>query len=627
MKSKERWINIRHGILKSPVMILILALVLVGLLAGSLYPTMGVLREMRYRDKDFFDVIVVGGEPEGVAAAVSAARNGANTLLLESRDGLGGLMTYGMLNSIDMNFGPDGDIVTKGIFQEFYRAVQGDSFDVEEAKVVFRRLVEREPRLYVLYNTRFIAPVLDRGVIRGVRVSRNGSEYTYYARRVIDATQDGDVAAASGVPYTWNAEDRGLSAGMAPTLVLHIGGVDWDTMADAIRKDRIPDTGVTETSAWGFWPQMRQYKPQSPRIRVRAPNIGRQRDGSVLINAVLIFGVDSRNPASRAEAIALVEAEAPYIVDFMRQHVPGFGSAYFIGTAPELYIRESRHTIGEYILTVNDVLENRYFPDTVAVGSYPVDIQASGPDNWGFAVGKPIMYGIPFRSLVPLKVDNLMVVGRAASFTSLAAGSARVIPVGMATGEAAGVAAVVSLRHDVTPRQLAYNQALVSEVQQMLKKQGAYVGPFNFSHPMDGHWANPAVRVLRPLGLVSVGYSNNYQLDELIKVKSFMNLTWEAFKRRGYKLPERLPIEGVLKEEYITPAEALWVLERVLGSTHAAPDPGAPLPTWLGSTAREHLGDSENLQRALAYTLLADALHAAGIAEKPLVDPVRVDLR
>lgn len=98
-------------------------------------------------------------------------------------------------------------------------------------------------------------------------------------------------------------------------------------------------------------------------------------------------------------------------------------------------MRESRHIIGEYQLTIDDVLENRDCWDKIAIGSYPVDVQPTAQQTYGTVVGNPDRYAIPYRSIVPLEVENLLVVGRSASYKSLAAGSARVIPIGMAEGE------------------------------------------------------------------------------------------------------------------------------------------------------------------------------------------------
>ena len=176
-----------------------------------------------------YDVIVVGGEPEGVAAAVSAARNGLKTLLLEDDNALGGLMTLGELNFIDMCEGRDGTLLTQGIFKEFYDAVGGSAFDITEAKNAFLTMVTNEPNLTLRLNAKSPEPVLDGQRIAGITVKENGQSVTYTAKRVIDATVDADIAAASGVPYTFAGEDIGeKDRQMGVTLVFELSNVNWN---------------------------------------------------------------------------------------------------------------------------------------------------------------------------------------------------------------------------------------------------------------------------------------------------------------------------------------------------------------------------------------------------------------
>lgn len=564
-----------------------------------------------------YDVIVVGGEPEGVAAAVAASRAGAETLLLEHRDGLGGLMTYGMLNTIDMNRDPQGRVVTRGIFSEFYRAMGGEAFDVGEAKRFFARLVEREANLQVKLRARFVAPVLEGNTLVGVEVEEQTPlgprRRTYYGRRFIDATQDADLAAASGVPYTVGAEDRDLPGEkMVATLMLHVGGVDWAAIRQALNTDQDKGTGASKFSAWGFLQEARGYRPQEEGLRLRGLNIGRQKDGTVLINALQIFGVDGLNPASYQDGLRRGQAEAPRIVEYLRQHIPGFSQAYLIGTAPELYIRETRHIIGEYQLTINDVLENRDFPDTIAVGSYPVDIQPTSPDNWGYILGDPVQYGIPFRSLVPLGVENLLVVGRSASFTSLAAGSARTIPVGMATGQAAGVAAALSLEKNIGFRQMARDAQAVAELRQRLIEQGAYLPHFAFPNPDAGHWAYEAVQSLRETGLISQGYAASLELDRPVTAREFRDILWELVRRYAPEnLPDRATVEALGAKTPLTKGQALAL---VLRMHHRPAQPGEAVlklleRAWeagaLPGVVLEHWEEGGNyVTRGVAYAWL-----------------------
>jgi len=132
-----------------------------------------------------FDVIVLGGDPEGVAAAVSASRNGLTVLLVEEAEALGGLMTLGMLNFIDQNHGRDGTLLTRGIYKEFYDAVGGTAFDVEHAKEVFLNMVEKQRSIVLKLNTSFEEPIMDGNVLKGIRVNEGGEIKEYYGKAII----------------------------------------------------------------------------------------------------------------------------------------------------------------------------------------------------------------------------------------------------------------------------------------------------------------------------------------------------------------------------------------------------------------------------------------------------------
>lgn len=500
---------------------------------------------------EVYDLIVVGSDPEGVAAAVSGARNGLSVLLVDTRPRLGGLMTRGWLNSIDMNYGPDGKILNQGLFREFYKLVEGDSFDVNSAVWAFNRLVLAEKNLTVALGARDIKPVLAPGQepaptrVLGVELVWQGEQKQIRCQGVIDATQDGDLAALAGVPFTLGQEDIGRHGSqMAATLVFkleNVSAAQWLEIRRHLQREENKNTGANRHSAWGFSDITARYQPQHQRLLLRGLNLGRQNDGSILVNALLIFGVDPLDPDSRREARALASQELPAVVEFLRQRVPGLDTARLGGVAPELYIRESRHMLGEYRLTLDDVLENRDFPDRIAFGSYPVDVQPAGPGLPGVVIGTPVQYAVPFRCLVPLKVDGLLVVGRAASFDSLAHGSARTIPVGMATGMAAGAAAAVARENGVTYRQLARNPELVGALQRRLMTQGVNLAPFTVENPLANHWAYEGLKFVRGLGLVAGGYDNNYRLDEPIAEQRLINMLAQMAKQ-GLWQTETTPV-------------------------------------------------------------------------------------
>lgn len=553
-----------------------------------------------------YDVIVVGGDPEGVCAAVSSARNGLKTLLIEDDEALGGLMTLGKLNFIDICESRDGSILTQGLFMEFYDAVGGTAFDVETAKQFFYDWVVNEENATLKLNTEFVKPVMDGDAIVGVVVEENGEQATYTASRVIDATVDADVAAAAGAPYTIAGEDIGeKERHMGVTLVFELSGVNWDKVVDYLENDDNAGTGATEKTAWGYTREGYAYEPKDDLMRLRGFNVARQDNGNVLVNALIIFGVDAMSEESKAEGIARAQKELEYIVPYVRENFIGFANVELEGTASQLYIRESRHIIGEYQLTIDDVLENRDQWDKIAIVAYPADIQPTAGQTYGTVIGSPDRYAIPFRSIVPLDVENMLVIGRSASYTSLAAGSARVIPVGMAEGEAAGVASAYSLNNAISFRDMSADEAAIADIQKTLKKQGAYLDDFTVHETFMNHWAYPGVKVIRSLGLLDGGYSNDYRLEEPMGKWRLQNMINNSLKKTG---SEFALVEDIA--DPVTNGNMISVAARladVNADTYEAQLDGLQETGIVNDEIRNHLGaENETPMAAEAIMIVAN---------------------
>lgn len=499
-------------------------------------------------DSDY-DVIVVGSDPEGIAAAVSAARNGMKTLLLSKDSTPGGLYTLGALNFIDVPETRDGMTLVGGIYEEFVNAVGGSGFDIVNAANVFQDMLTSEKNITVRYNAKFQAPVMNGTTITGVTVLEDGQEVTYNAPYVIDATQDGDVAAAAGAPYTYAGEDIGeRDREMGVTLVFRLSGVNWDSMTRYLTIKRgigelfnkSTSMGVSGNTAWGFSDEGYAYEPEDSAMRLRGFNMARQDNGDVLVNALLIFDVDPLDEESREEGIERAKAELENIIPYLQDEFWGFSDCQLVGTADDLYVRESRHITCEYNLTIDDVLENRWQDDAICVTSYPVDVQPTKTQTYGTVVGYPDQYAIGYKSLVPQDVDGLLVVGRSAGYTSLAAGSARIVPTGMACGEAAGVAVAVAKSLDKSPRDLVDNSAAISMIQDLLVDQGAKLDHTQTHEDVMDHWAYPGVKVLRSLGVLDGGYDNNYYLDDAITMNRYQNMVNNAVKKAGFELSDKI---------------------------------------------------------------------------------------
>jgi len=331
---------------------------------------------------------------------------------------------------------------------------------------------------------------------------------------------------------------------MGVTLIFELSGVNWTSVFLHLNSQRFTDkyagipsnVGATTRVAWGYEDEGFSYVSNDPMVRFRGPNIARQRQGTVLLNALIIFNVNPLDQDSYQDAIDRAKAELAYIVPFTRESFAGFRNAKLVSTAERLYVRETRHIIGEYQLTIDDVLENRDQWDKIAIGGYPADIQASILQPYGTVIGSPDRYAVPFRCLVPLYADNLLIVGRSASFTSQAAASARVIPLGMACGQAAGAAAAQSISENIDFRLMSRDADSIHTLQSTLWAQGAYLEDFEIIEPIMSHWAYGSLAELRRIGLLFGGYQNEYYLDIPIERWRFQALLNGVVKSAGMEI-------------------------------------------------------------------------------------------
>jgi hypothetical protein len=570
-----------------------------------------------------YDVIVAGTDPEGIVAAISAARNGLKVLLTEDRDRpiLGGLMTLGWLNSLDLNKAPvsyrfwnNPVYLDKGLFQEWYNGIRGTSFDVNHAANLFYRMVSSEPNIDLLMMVRKMEPLMEGNHVVGMDlVKENGEEIRVRTKAIIDATQDADIAVAAGAAYTLGREDIGEPDGqMAVTLVFKLSGVTGKVW-HGLKQHK--NTGFDNRSIWGYQ-DAREYASSDPsRVKIRSLNIGREDGDTVLINSMQIYGIDPLDPESLKEGMRIGEKEAPLIVDFLKKKFKEFRNVEFAGTAPELYVRESRHIQGEYRLTMSDLMENRDHWDAIAYGSYEVDIQSLNANNKGSIMMVPEQYGVPFRCLVPLKVDGLLVVGRSASFDTLPHGSARVIPLGMATGQAAGAAVKLALDRGVTLRDLSKSADGIAELRHRLTKQGMDLKMRSFPTPAyANHKDYQGLLAATSHFLTIGGYSNDgWNLDEASNPKRFASQIRIVQKRYPETFARALTSEFIggsssdgsldLDQAAYTIALAAGISDDKKAALQALADRG-----WIRKETIDGLADRDRLTNGDTFTIVRDVM-------------------
>ena len=444
------------------------------------------------------EVLVIGGGPAGVCAAICAARQGAKTLLVEQGGFCGGMATRGLVGPFMTCYDAEGkEMIIRGIFEEIVdrmvergfaihpSEVMGGTaftswikighdhvtpFEAEGLKLVLDEMLD-EADVKVLYHTSFLQPVIEDSTITGAYVSSKAGIQLINAKVVIDCTGDGDVAARSGVPFEMGNEELGLI--QPATMFYHISNVDTDKVEADIqanidnfyRKDGVNYRSlhwrVTEARENGDWSLDRG-------------SIGLFRmpkKDEWCVNTSRIMGVDSTDNESLTIAEIEGRKQADEITRFFRKYVPGCEDARIKSTASHVGIRESRHIQGEYRLSADDLLDAKVPEDSIFVAANSVDVHGRfGPKSNEYVPISGNFYGVPYRSLVPQKIDNLLIAGRCVSADSTAAGAIRVMPPCMAMGQAAGTAAAMTVKNGCTPRTLD-----AQELRAVLKENGVYL--------------------------------------------------------------------------------------------------------------------------------------------------------
>ena len=426
--------------------------------------------------EDGYDVVVVGGGPSGVAAAVAAGRLGRKVVLIEQTGCLGGLGTSGLVN-VFMPFADGEHTLMGGIGIEMLDAMyeraflattispdiwqngqrRSVPFNGEGLKVVMDEFVERAG-VEIRFFTSLIDVIVDGGAVQSLVFSGKERLYAMRAAFYVDATGDAILSDMAGVPSEVGDEE-GVT--QAPTLCSAVANIDVE------RYERFRQ----ETRRPGDWQLLIVPLQQAIADGVFAepemhlPGIFAFGEGYGILNAGHIFGLDCLEDTDLTRGMILGRKKAQEYLAFYRNYVQGCEHLTHLSTASILGVRETRRIVGEYVLNVDDFVALRSFDDEIGRYNYSIDIHRSSPsmDDYeelieehtrSYRLGVGESYGIPYRSLVPLNVDNLLVSGRCISTDRLVQGSIRVMPCCVITGQAAGAAAALCCEHDVAAREL-----------------------------------------------------------------------------------------------------------------------------------------------------------------------------
>lgn len=510
------------------------------------------------------NVIVFGGEPEGVAAACASARAGMNTIIIMERENPGGLMTYGALNFLDLNYNKNGKNINKGFFNEWHKMIGGKiSFDPLKAEKAFWRLLNNENNIEILNNARLKKVTVKENKIENIVIIKNGIRKTLKADIIIDASQDGKLAAEAGNPYFYGQEDINIpNRVMASTQILKFKNINYHKLYKSIKNKEFSDTYINENHAWGFPDFGKKYMPVDDMLKLRGLNIVfTENRKTAYINALLLFNVNPLDPQSVENAKIGAHREADHILKYLNENLPGFSNAVLADFPSELYRRESRHFLTRYQLSVKDQFMQRIFKDTITIASYPLDYQASGKQYPGFVLFNPEYYAVPLRSLLSININNLMIVGRSSGYSSLAASSARVIPVGMNTGQAAGIAAAEAVKNNLELIDIVYDKNILEKIRQSLNID---LKKYPQEKPLiSDEKVLPYLTELLSWGISIGGYSNDFKLEDKINEKTFTAMILKGMQRKETELLyEWVPgsLETLSKNRNLTSQNALKLL-------------------------------------------------------------------
>ena len=431
------------------------------------------------------DIIVVGGGTTGPLAAIAAARQGKRVVMIERFGSLGGNMTLGL------NTKPSGALIG-GLPLELWnlaRSVGGAGADYmatsssgevtiaspcdpEVMKILLTRLCV-EAGVQILFETFVSRPVTEAGAVIGVVVESKAGRQFIGAKVVIDCSADADMAAKAGAPFIMGADD-GHNTMQPVSMYFTMNKVDLGRLADwAKDNDDIPARAVPtdrEQLNYGLWLTgfnglLRKFQADTG-IKLQRENITlKTADGLMYVNATRVTGVDVFSPVEFTNAIVECYRQIEAVARMLRERVPGFEDATIGQISPVLGVRETRHIVGEYTLTGPDTFEGRHFADSIGADSSALDIHDPKGADVDFRGMKP--YEIPYRCLVPMQVEQLLVAGRCISADHAAHARSRNMPACMTTGQGAGIAAAVAIDDSVPVRHVS-----VRKVQAILRSLG-----------------------------------------------------------------------------------------------------------------------------------------------------------
>lgn len=408
------------------------------------------------------DVCITGAGPGGIAAAVTAARQGVRVLLLDSHTMPGGMSTAGRvpvlmsisdgINILPGGFGQEVIERMKAVSASYGFENHGQQLNAEQLKVIYEDLLI-DAGVELLYYSRLAAVNAENGTVKQTVYASPSGLFAVEAKIFIDGTGDGTVAVWAGAPF----EMAPLDEIMPATLCSLWTGFDWAAYraggAFSHNDEKMPELLDAAFKDGSLSTEDHHHTGMAKNSEI-----------AVGANISHVFGVDGTDETSLTCGLIENRRLLREYERFYRKNIAGFANAEIVDSGSLLGIRESRRITGDYILNNDDFKARRDFPDEIGRYNFPADIHPPRPSRAQVAEHKKLYrasacqkgesYGIPYRILLPLKVNNLLTCGRCVSTDRYVHASLRVIPGCWITGQAAGMAAAMAAKNNITPREI-----------------------------------------------------------------------------------------------------------------------------------------------------------------------------
>ena len=456
------------------------------------------LKERQISLNDEYDVIVAGGGPAGCAAAAAAAREGAKTLLIERAGALGGMGTLGLVPWF-CGYDDGKNVIACGLAGHVRRALcEGmpllkkqmscnplcaPAIDPELLKRIYDDLVTQAGAKILFLSQLCSVEMSDEGKIDALLVSSKAGLSAYRAKVYVDCTGDGDLAAMAGAPF-----EKGDGA----------GNLQPATHCFMLTNVEPYDCWYNPQRPAGSAPSLHFFDPESPvhkaiksgryslivDLHSCSAQLGPRTYG---FNTGHVFDVDNTDPASVSRALVHGRKQAAQYRQAFTEFHPAFVNSYLAATGALLGVRETRRILGDHVLTIDDYLARRSFPDEICRNAYNIDVHGSKEESTQ-ACGESIetlkekiehqiqplgpgeSFGVPYRCLTPKSLNNVLVAGRCISTDRPVNGSVRIMACCLTTGEAAGIASAMSAAEDANVRNVN-----TDALRRRLREKGAYL--------------------------------------------------------------------------------------------------------------------------------------------------------